>query len=133
MLKYNISLKPGPKASAIANPNRNPKLTRVKSKSGGKSRSVEPLFIEGNLVEGSRKTSKNEWAHASRGLKLIFISTYCSRYITHVILAVGLYSSNFEHRAMASVDVLGLNTLLHGCALIIGNLNSFKRYKNIDF
>jgi len=80
----------------------------VKSKSGGKSRSVEPLFIEGNLVEGSRRTSKNEWAHASRG----------------VILAVGLYSSNFEQRAMASVDVLGLNTLLHGCALIIGNLNS---------
>ena len=49
----------------------------------------------------------------------------------YVILAVGLYSSNFEHRAMASVDVLGLNTLLHGCALIIGNLNSFKRLKII--
>lgn len=104
-------------------------LTRVKSKSGGKSRSVEPLFIEGNLVEGSRKTSKKEWAHASRGLKICFISCFNFPYNNYVILAVGLYSSNFEQRAMASVDVLGLNTLLHGCALIIGNLNSIERYE----
>ena len=108
-------------------------LTRVKSKSGGKSRSVEPLFIEGNLVEGSRKTSKNEWAHASRGLKISFISCFNFSYNNYVILAVGLYSSNFEQRAMASVDVLGLNTLLHGCALIIGNLNSFECYEKLRF
>ena len=68
-----------------------------------------------------------------RPKKYSFLLFHDSAYNNYVILAVGLYSSNFEQRAMASVDVLGLNTLLHGCALIIGNLNSFERYKKYRF
>lgn len=62
----------------------------------------------GSLTLGSRSSSKKEWAQASRGVRR----------------AVGVYSSRREHRAMASGGVRGRNTLVQGCALIWGNLNS---------
>lgn len=74
----------------------------VKLKSEGFSR---PL---GSLMLGSRSSSKKECAHASRGVRR----------------AVGVYSSRREHKAMASGGVRGRNTLVQGCALIWGNLNS---------
>ena len=98
----------------------------MKSKSGGSSRSALPVLSGGSFVEGSRSTSKNEWAHASSGLcKWSFHYVSIESVKTYVILAVGLYSSNLEQSAIASVDVLGRNTLLQGWAFIIGNLNSF--------
>ena len=97
----------------------------MKSNNGGKSRSGL------NLVAGSRKSSKNEWAHASRGLKLNKNRILANR--TYVILVVGLYSSSFEQRAIASVDVRGRKTLLHGWDLISGNLNSFISFKKSGF
>lgn len=60
----------------------------VKLKRGGLSR---PL---GSLRVGTRSSSKKAWAQASRG----------------VSRAVGVYSSNREHRAIASGGVFGRNT-----------------------
>jgi hypothetical protein len=48
----------------------------------------------GNLVAGSRNSSKKQWAHASRG----------------EILADGIYSNNLLTSWIASCGVLGLNT-----------------------
>lgn len=62
----------------------------------------------GKRVLGWRSSSKKACAQASRGDSLV----------------TGVYSKSREHKAMASGGVRGLNTFVHGCALICGNLNS---------
>ena len=74
----------------------------VKSKSGGSGR---PL---GNRVPGSLSSSKYACAHASNPVNL----------------ASGEYTNRCEMRSSASGLRRLWNTLLHGCALICGNLNS---------
>ena len=75
----------------------------VKLKRGGKSRPF------GNLLLGSRSSSKKLWAHASKG----------------VMRADGVYSKSLLTKWMASGGVRGRNTLFHGWARICGNLNSW--------
>ena len=62
----------------------------------------------GNLVFGSRNSSKYGSRRAPRG----------------VGLANGSYCNNYETKSMASFGVLCLKTFSHGSGLIYGNLYS---------
>jgi len=74
----------------------------LKLNSGGNGRPF------GSLACGSRNSSKNEWAHASRALHRRF----------------GEYWRRRETRSIASGGILLWKILCHGHAFIWGNLNS---------
>lgn len=62
----------------------------------------------GSLALGSRNSSKNGWAHTSKGLRRF----------------VGVYCSTLETKSNASaVTKRDLKTLCQGCALMSGNLS----------